>query len=83
MIPAKSDGSPVNIAQSGATSQIKVYRGGSDVTVSENWTITTTSDTGITFSKSKTAQTNDTVTVTSMNASLTAGNIYFTATHGT
>ena len=83
MIPANSNGSPVNIAQSGATSQIKIYRGGSDVTVSENWTITTTSDTGITFDSSKTAQTNDTVTVTGMNASLAAGNIYFTATHGT
>lgn len=82
MIPANANGSPVNIAQSGATSQIKIYRGGSNVTTSENWTITTTSDTGITFSKSTTAQTDDTVTVTSMNANLAAGNIYFTATHG-
>lgn len=83
MIPANQDGSPINIAQSGATSQIKILRGGTDVTVSENWSITTSSDTGIGFSRSTTAQTNDTVTVTSMSNSLTAGNIYFSATNGT
>lgn len=83
MIPANQDGSPINIAQSGATSQIKILRGGVDVTVSENWSITTSSDTGIGFSRSTTAQTNDTVTVTSMSNGLAAGNIYFSATNGT
>lgn len=81
MIPANSNGSPINIAQSGATSQIKVLRGGVDVTSSEGWSISTSSDTGITFTRSATAQTNDTVTVTGMSNELTAGNIYFTATH--
>lgn len=81
MIPANSNGSPINIAQSGATSQIKVLRGGVDVTSSEGWSISTSSDTGITFTRSATAQTNDTVTVTGMSDELTAGNIYFTATH--
>ena len=83
MIPANQDGSPINIAQSGATSQIKILRGGTDVTASENWSITTSSDTGISFSRSTTAQTNDTVTVTGMSNGLTAGNIYFSATDGT
>lgn len=83
MIPANQDGSPINIAQSGATSQIKILRGGVDVTVSENWSITTSSDTGVGFSRSTTAQTNDTVTVTSMSNGLAAGNIYFSATNGT
>ena len=83
MIPAGSNGAPINIAQSGATSQIKILRGGADVTASENWTITTSSDTGITFTRSATSQTNDTVTVTGMNNNLAAGNIYFSATNGT
>ena len=81
MIPANSNGSPINIAQSGATSQIKILRGGVDVTSSEGWSISTSSDTGITFTRSATARTNDTVTVTGMSNELTAGNIYFTATH--
>ena len=83
MIPAGSNGAPINIAQSGATSQIKILRGGVDVTASENWTITTSADNGITFTSSRTAQANDTVTVTGMNNSLAAGNIYFSATDGT
>lgn len=82
MIPANPDGSPVNIAQSGATSQIKILRGGADVTALENWSITTSADTGIGISRSATAQTNDTVTVTSMSNNLVAGNVYFTAEHG-
>lgn len=82
MIPAGSNGAPINIAQSGATSQIKILRGGVDVTASENWTITTSSDTGITFTRSATSQTNDTVTVTGMTNGLAAGNIYFSATDG-
>lgn len=81
MIPANPDGSPVNITQSGATSQIKILRGGTDVTASENWSITTSADTGIGISRSATAQANDTVTVTSMSNNLAAGNVYFTAEH--
>ena len=83
MIPAAQDGTPINIAQSGATSQIKILRGGADVTVSEEWAITTSSDTGISFNRSTTAQTNDTVTVSNMSKDLSAGNIYFSATDGT
>ena len=83
MIPARSDGTPINIAQSGATSQIKILRGGTDVTASENWSISAaSSDSSLTFNYSNTAQTHDTVTVTGMGASLQSGNIVFTATRG-
>ena len=83
MIPARSDGTPINIAQSGATSQIKILRGGTDVTASENWAITAvSSDSSLTFNYSNTSQTHDTVTVTGMGNSLQSGNITFTATHG-
>lgn len=77
MIPMNSQGVPTSY--SGATSRIIVYEGGSDVTSS--YTISTTSDQNITFTRSSNAATNDTVTVTGMSGS--AGNIYFTATKGT
>ena len=78
MIPAYADGSPINIAQSGATSQIKIFRGGIEETTS--WSIATqSSDSTLTFTRSTTAQTNDTVTVTGMGKSLQSGNITFTA----
>ena len=83
MIPARADGTPINIAQSGATSQIKILRGGTDVTASENWSISAvSSDSSLTFNYSNTSQTHDTVTVTGMGASLQSGNIVFTATRG-
>ena len=40
MIPARSDGTPIDLANSGATTQIKIFRGSAEVTASENWTIT-------------------------------------------
>ena len=83
MIPARSDGTPINIAQSGATSQIKIFRGGNEVTASEGWSISAVaSDSSITFNYSNTVQTHDTVTVTGMGNNLQSGNIIFTATHG-
>ena len=83
LIPAQSNGAPINIAQSGATSQIKIFRGGTEVTATENWSISAAaSDNSITFNYSDTVQTHDTVTVTGMGNSIQAGNIVFTATHG-
>ena len=83
LIPAQANGAPINIAQSGATSQIKIFRGGIEVTATEDWSISAAaSDNSITFNYSNTIQTHDTVTITGMGNSLQAGNIIFTATHG-
>lgn len=82
MIPARSDGTPIDLANSGATTQIKVFRGSAEVTASENWTIKAqASDNSITFTQTTTTQTNDTITVTGIGASVQAGNIVITASH--
>ncbi len=82
MIPARPDGTPIDLANSGATTQIKVFRGSAEVTASENWTITAqASDNSITFTQTTTTQTNDTITVTGMGTTVQAGNIVITASH--
>ena len=76
MIPTNAQGTP--ISYDGATSQLMIYEGGTNIT--SQYTISTTSDSNITFTRSQTAVANDTVTVTGMTGN--TGNIYFTATKG-
>lgn len=76
MIAARADGTPVSY--SGATSTVRVLMGGTDITKDATITITSDSGVGYTSSKSDNSYTsNDTVTVTSLNTSTTAANIYF------
>lgn len=81
MIAANSSGTPISYA--GATSTIRVLMGGTDIT--SDATITITADSGIGYTASKATghsgyTSNDTVTVTSMGNSISAGNIYFQCT---
>ena len=76
MIAARSDGTPVSYT--GAISTVRVLMGGSDIT--KDATITISADTGIGYTASKSDNSytsNDTVTVTSMSNSISAGNILF------
>ena len=81
MIAANASGTP--ISYSGATSTVRVLMGGTDIT--SDATITITADNGIGYTASKATghseyTSNDTVTVTSMNDAISAGNIYFRCT---
>lgn len=81
MIAANSGGTPVSY--SGATSTVRVLMGGTDIT--STTAITITADNGIGYTASKATGhseyvSNDTVTVTSMNNAISAGNIYFQCT---
>lgn len=76
MIAARANGTPVSY--NGATSTVRVLMGGNDITKDATITITSDSGVGYTPSKSDDSYTsNDTVTVTSLNNSTTAANIYF------
>lgn len=78
MIPFPSEGTPSSSAYSQATSTIVIYDDGEVDT--QNWTITHTNATNVTFTSSTTIHTNDTISITSLTSDV--GSVTFHCVKG-
>ena len=78
MIPFPSEGTPSSSAYSQATSTIVIYDDGEVDT--QNWTITHTNATNVTFTSSATTYTNDTISITGLTSDV--GSVTFHCVKG-